>query len=177
MHYVLGIDPGTGRTGWGIVKMLTPTGSGLDSDKHLEYIAHGCIVTSQNDSMPKRLHVLHKETKKIISTFKPEIIAIESIFFGRNSKTAISVGQARGVIMLAAAIYKLSIFEYTGISVKHLLSGHGRTEKKDMQKIVRRLLNKNSRKLSFNTKDKGFDDAADALAIAIYHIMKLPKAS
>lgn len=179
--YILGIDPGTGRTGWGVIKIFQPKAD-LPSNESINkisnngnrvaYVAHGCIVTDKNDLMPQRLFDLHREMKKIITQFQPKNIVIENIFFGRNSKTAISVGQARGVIILAAAAVKLPVFEYTSISVKHFLSGYGRTEKKDMQKIVRRLLNTNKRRLSFNAKDKGFDDSADALAIALFHVLK-----
>ncbi len=171
---ILGIDPGTGRTGWGVVikKGRCTKDQGI-KDPNLEYIAHGCITTEQDMPMHKRLLLLHKSLNEIIKSYKPDIVIIEQIFFGRNTKTAITVGQAKGVIMLSAAKHNLPIFEYTSISVKHLLSGNGRTDKKDMQKVVRRLLSKNIRKLSFNSKDKGFDDAADALAIAIYHAFKI----
>lgn len=164
---ILGIDPGTGRTGWGAVKKLKD-----EKNHELTYMAHGCIVTSHEDPMPKRLLMLHSSINKIVEELKPDCVIIEQIFFGRNSKTAISVGQARGVIMLAAASHNIPVFEYTGISVKYHLTGNGRSDKKNVQKIVRKTLRKDKRKLSFNTKDKGFDDAADALAIAIYHAKK-----
>lgn len=164
----LGIDPGTGRTGWGVIRK-----DFLDGKVQVEYVAHGCIVTEQGDTMPERLLVLSKSLSRIIRDYNPECLIVEQIFFGRNVSTAISVGQARGVIILSAAQNKIPVFEYTSISVKHGLSGNGRLEKKDIQQIVRRLLSKNIRKLSFNTKDKGFDDSADALAIAIHHARKL----
>lgn len=164
----LGIDPGTGRTGWGVIKKEFQ-----DGVVTLEYVAHGCIETSQDFSMSERLLVLHNFLGKIIKEYNPECLIVEQIFFGRNVRTAISVGQARGVVMLSAAKNKLPVFEYTSISVKHGLSGNGRLEKKDIQLIVRKLLSQNKRKLSFNTKDKGFDDSADALAIAIHHAWKV----
>ena len=123
--------------------------------------------------MPQRLWDLFVEVEDIIQKFTPDCIVIEQIFFGRNQKTAISVGQAKGVLMLTAARKELPVFEYTTISVKHKLSGHGRAEKKDMQEIVRKLLKKDKQKLAFTQKAKDFDDAADALAIAIYHAMKV----
>lgn len=165
----LGIDPGTGRTGWGVIQKESNDGDQLS----FSYVAHGCIVTEKFDTMPKRLLVLHRELEKIIKTYKPSCLIVEQLFFGRNIKTAISVSQARGVIMLTSAKTNLPAYEYTSISVKHGLSGNGRLEKKDIQVIVRGLLKKNKAKLSFNTKDKGFDDAADALAIAIHHVIKL----
>lgn len=171
---ILGIDPGTGRTGWGAIKIvgkhISKRGTGVIDG--LAYVAHGCVVTDQNDAMPKRLLVLYQSVNRLMKELQPDCIVIEQIFFGRNSKTAMSVGQARGVVMLCAATFDLPVFEYTGISVKYHLSGDGRSDKKNIQKIVRRILGKDKRKLSFNTKDKGFDDAADALAIAILHATK-----
>lgn len=179
---ILGIDPGTGRTGWGAIRKLKVNPSALlrarseklkvENKIEFEYIAHGCITTDQNQSMPERLLVLYKSLDKIIKEFEPECIIIELIFFGKNTKTAISVGQARGVAMVVSAKHSIPVYEYTGISVKYNLSGFGRSDKKDMQKIVRRILNTNKRRLPFNSKDKGFDDAADALAIAIHHALK-----
>lgn len=162
--YILGIDPGTGRTGWGVIKHDQNT---------VSYIAHGCIETSQEFAMEERLLRLHGELARIIEQYQPSCMVVEQIFFGMNARTAISVSQARGVIMLSCAQKKLSFHEYTSIAVKYLIAGNGRTEKKDMQTIVRRILSKNSATLPFSTKDHAFDDAADALAIAIHHSWKL----
>lgn len=163
MH-ILGIDPGTGRTGWGVVDHV-------NSDKII-YIAHGCIITTQEDLMEERLKQLHNALKKIIKEYKPSGIVVEQIFFGLNARTAISVSQARGVILLTSAQENISIFEYTPLAVKYLISGSGKTDKKEMQKHVRTLLNLDETTLSFSAKDNAFDDAADALAIAIHHIWK-----
>lgn len=165
---ILGIDPGTNRTGWGVIhhdisEANTP---------NIKYIAHGCIVTEKIEVMPHRLLLLHNQLNEIIEKNTPDCLIIENIFFGRNAKTAISVSQARGVIMLSAGKFGLPIFEYTPMTVKLSLSGSGKTEKKDLQVIVRRILGKNSRKLAFNGKDKDFDDSADALAIAIHHVIR-----
>lgn len=166
---VLGIDPGTGRTGWGVIKSKTS-----DSGVVFEYIGHGCISTDHDHLMQNRLLILHAEINSLIEQFKPQTIIIEQIFFGRNIKTAISVSQARGVVMLSAAKFNLPIFEYTPSTVKLNLTGSGKAEKKEVQQIVRRLLNTNSRKLAFNgKKDKDFDDSADALAIAMHHAYKI----
>ncbi len=172
---ILGIDPGTGRTGWGVINKfsIVDEDNKKEDGKVLEYVAHGCVVTDKKDQMHKRLLVLYKAIRKIIKDYEPDCIVIEQIFFGRNTKTAISVGQARGVAMLSAAEIDVPVFEYTTISVKHSLTGYGRAEKKDMQKIVKLILSKNKRTLPFNSKDKGFDDAADALAIAIHHAFKI----
>ncbi len=166
---VLGIDPGTGRTGWGVVRSKT-------SDKGVifEYMGHGCISTDHDHLMQNRLLVLHKELNALIEQFRPQTVIIEQIFFGRNMKTAITVSQARGVVMLSAAKFNLPIFEYTPSTVKLSLTGSGKAEKKEVQQIVRRILNTNSRKLAFNgKKDKDFDDSADALAIAMHHAYKI----
>lgn len=163
----LGIDPGTGRTGWGVIKTES-TKEGFS----LEYVAHGCITTDMVDTMHKRLLILHDKLQDVIAQYKPQTIIVEQIFFGINTKTAISVSQARGVVMLAIAKNDLVMNEYTSGSWKHGISGNGRMEKKDIQMVVRKILRKNKAKLSFNTKDKAFDDAADALAIAIHHVYK-----
>lgn len=165
---ILGIDPGTNRTGWGMI-LHEVSDNSLPA---IKYIDHGCIVTEQVDLMERRLFLLHRALNEIIKLNSPDCLIIEHIFFGRNAKTAISVSQARGVIMLSAANYGLPIFEYTPMTVKLSLSGSGKTDKKDIQKIVRRILNTNSRKLAFNGKDKDFDDSADALAIAIHHVIR-----
>jgi len=167
---ILGIDPGTGRTGWGVISS-TP----LQKIKQkITYVAHGCIVTTQIDVMERRLHILHDNINELILLHKPECLIIEHIFFGRNVKTAISVSQARGVIMLSASLHGLPIFEYTPSTVKLSLVGSGKAEKKEVQQTVRRILHLNSRTLAFNgKKDKDFDDSADALAIAIHHVFKI----
>lgn len=168
---ILGIDPGTGRTGWGVIiknEGQTPT-SEDEIYSSLKYIAHGCIVTSQDDGVAQRLLVLYDRLLQLIEEHTPDCVIVENIFFGRNAKTAIGVSQARGVIMLSAAKFKLPIHEYTSVTVKKSLSGSGKTEKKDIQKKVREILQND---LSFNGIEKDFDDSADALAIAIHHAVR-----
>lgn len=163
---ILGIDPGTNRTGWGAINN--------SGQREFTYIGHGCIVTEKIITMPERLLLLHKTLNDLLKTHTPDCLIVENIFFGRNVKTAISVSQARGVIMLSAAIYDLPVFEYTPSTVKLSLTGSGKSDKKEVQSTVRKLLKTNSRKLAFNgKKDKDFDDSADALAIAIHHALKL----
>lgn len=169
---ILGIDPGTARTGWGVIRKLRTNNSDLKTPA-VEYVAHGCIITSKDMEMGKRLMLLRRELKKIILTHKPECVVIERIFFGRNLLTATVVGQAKGVILLTISEQKLPVFEYTGLSAKLLLTGDGRADKKVVQKSVRRLLNRTKKYLPFSAKDHAFDDAADGLAIAIYHSHKL----
>lgn len=166
---ILGIDPGTNRTGWGVItKDVEETTVG-----NIKYIAHGCIITEKINTMPERLLLLHGTLNTLIEKHTPHCLIVENIFFGRNVKTAITVSQARGVIMLSAALFNLPVFEYTPSTVKLSLTGSGKTEKKGVQETVRRLLRSNRRTLAFNGKKaKDFDDSADALAIALHHAMK-----
>lgn len=168
---ILGIDPGTNRTGWGVITRKPRKKDEL----HIKYVAHGCIVTEKINTMPERLLLLHVTLNELVKTHTPDCLIVENIFFGRNVKTAISVSQARGVIMLSAALYDLPVFEYTPSTVKLSLTGSGKTDKKGVQETVRTILNSNSGVLAFNGKkeSKDFDDSADALAIALHHAMKL----
>lgn len=167
---ILGIDPGTGRTGWGIII----NDQNRDLGHRIEYIAHGCITTDQEYSMPERLLSIHNAINDLISRHNPDCVTIENIFFGRNVKTAMTVSQAKGVIILSASIYNLPIFEYTPSTVKLSLVGHGKAEKKEVQDTVRRILSATNSALAFNgKKDKDFDDSADALAIAIHHVFRV----
>lgn len=149
----LGIDPGTATTGYGLVEL---TGN------KLKFIACGCIVTKPNVAMPLRLQELFNGLNAIILEFKPKAIAIEEIFFNHNVKTAISVAQARGIILLCGANHKLSMGEYTPPQIKLAVSGYGKADKKQMQQMVKTLLNLD--------KVPKPDDAADALAVAICHL-------
>lgn len=161
---ILGIDPGTGRTGWGVI--TNPT----TKDSELSYVAHGCVVTEATKKMPERLFELHVRINELIETYNPHVIIVENIFFGRNVKTAIAVSQARGVIMLSTALFNLPVYEYTPSTVKLSLTGSGKSDKKVVQDHVRKVLESTAPHLAFNgKKDKDFDDSADALAIAIHH--------
>ncbi|MDI6731464.1 MAG: crossover junction endodeoxyribonuclease RuvC [Candidatus Margulisbacteria bacterium] len=149
----LGIDPGTATTGFGVIAE--------ERDK-LVFIEHGIIATSPKENAQIRLRKIYGELKKLIIKHQPEIIAIEKLYFGTNTKTAIAVGQARGVALLAAAEFKVPVAEYTPLQVKMAITGYGRAEKKQIQQMVKTLL---------GLKDVPRpDDAADALAIAICHI-------
>lgn len=147
---ILGIDPGTATTGYGIIKK--------ERDK-LFCLDNGCILTSSKEIFEKRLEKIYNETEKLIKKWNPDIMAIENLFFFKNEKTAFSVGQARGVIILAGIKGHLEIFEPTPLEVKQAVSGYGRADKTQIQKMVKLLL---------NLKDiPKPDDAADALAVAI----------
>jgi crossover junction endodeoxyribonuclease RuvC len=151
---VLGIDPGTAITGYGIVQELP--------DGRLQSISHGVIRTSSKIDMPNRLVILYKELTKIVSEFQPESCAVEKIFFSKNVKTAISVGQGRGVVLLALAQGNMEVGEYTPNEIKQSITGYGSADKRQMQEMVKVLL-----KLDDIPKP---DDAADALGVAICHI-------
>ena len=149
---ILGIDPGTAITGWGIIK---------DGQKDPEVIAYGCIETSKHKSDVERLKEVAKDLKVIIKEYQPDEMAIEELFFFKNLKTAIKVAQSRGVLMFVTAQQKIPVAEYTPLQIKQALTGYGRADKKQMQIMVQSIL-----KLKEIPKP---DDAADALAVAICH--------
>jgi crossover junction endodeoxyribonuclease RuvC len=148
----LGIDPGTASTGYGLIS---------EKGNRLVFVDYGVISTSRKESSQGRLRIIYSQLKKIISDYKPKAIAVERLYFGANSKTAIAVGQARGIALLAAAELKVRVAEYTPLEVKMAVTGYGKADKKQIQQMVKLLLG-----ISFIPKP---DDAADALAIAICH--------
>lgn len=149
---ILGIDPGTALTGYGLIKKV---------GKELKCLDYGCIKTSPQDSPALRLKESEKELNKIIRKHHPNTAAIEDIFFFKNLKTAMKVSQAKGVILLTLAKKNIPISEYTPLQVKMAISGFGRAEKRQVQLMVKILLN-----LEDIPRP---DDAADALAVAICH--------
>lgn len=172
---ILGIDPGTATTGYGVIEVADDI-IGREFDYDLELISYGNIFTPKNDLMPDRLLKLHHDLNSVIEKYKPDLIVIEMLFFGANMKTAISVGQARGVVMLSAAKYSVSIHEYSGPQIKLMIAGSGRADKKMVHEGVRNFLGKSGRKrqaLPLRWKGGHLDDAIDALAIAITHVLKL----
>jgi crossover junction endodeoxyribonuclease RuvC len=151
---VIGIDPGTATTGYGLVQ---------DSeDSSLSIVDYGVILTTPDHSMPQRLLELHHQLLEILLLHRPHSGAVEKLFFQRNVTTAISVGQARGVALLALAELNLPVAEYTPLEVKQAVAGYGGADKNQVQQMVRALLN-------LETIPHP-DDAADALAIAICHL-------
>ena len=152
MRYtILGIDPGIADTGYGIIQK--------DKSGNLSCIDYGSIKTMAKTEMSRRLEIINKELNIIIKEYKPDLIAIEQLFFCNNAKTAIIVGQARGVAMFTARQNKIPIIEFTPLQVKQAVSAYGKAPKMQVQKMVKLLLN-----LEEIPKP---DDAADALAIAI----------
>ncbi|HSA83435.1 MAG TPA: crossover junction endodeoxyribonuclease RuvC [Patescibacteria group bacterium] len=157
---ILGIDPGIGRTGWGII---------TNEKGKMVVGKYGCVETPSTMPMEKRLQVLYEEISRIITEEKPNALGIEDLFFNTNAKTALVVGQARGVILLLASQHNLSLGVYTPLQVKIAVTGYGRAEKGQVGQMVKTIL-----KLPSIPKP---DDTADALAIAITHAFsyKTPK--
>lgn len=149
---ILGIDPGIGRMGWGIITVQS---------SEFRVQNYGCVETSAKSSVEERLLEVHTQVQNIILEHKPEVMAIEELFFNTNAKTAFVVGQARGVILLAVAEANIPVAIYTPLQVKIAVAGYGRAEKKQVGVMVKTLLN-----LKEIPKP---DDTADALAIAITH--------
>jgi crossover junction endodeoxyribonuclease RuvC len=150
----LGIDPGIAICGYGVIRE--------ERNGELTRLAHGIIETPKNTSLEKRLQQLRDELRALVAAWQPDMVAVEELFFATNAKTAIVVGQARGVVLLTLADSGLAVAEYTPMQVKQAISGYGGADKKQMQEMVRMLL-----RLDAIPKP---DDAADALAIAITHL-------
>ncbi|MCL0052316.1 crossover junction endodeoxyribonuclease RuvC [Peptococcaceae bacterium] len=149
---IMGVDPGTTITGYGIVSCVNNTFSLVEC---------GTIRTNFKEPMCYRLQAIYDDLMQIINRYNPDQYVVEEVFFSRNSKTALPVGQARGVALLAGANAGLKVFEYKPLQVKMAITGYGGADKKQVQYMVKTLLN-----LNFIPKP---DDAADALALAICH--------
>ena len=149
---VLGIDPGIARCGWAVVN---------SQKSEVKSLGFGCIETSSKKLQEKRLQEIYEELSKVIKKYQPDSLAIEDLYFGNNSKTAFVVGEARGVILLAAAEKSLDVSVYSPLEVKLALTGFGRAEKGQIARMVRTIL-----KLEKLPK---LDDTTDALAIALTH--------
>jgi crossover junction endodeoxyribonuclease RuvC len=151
---VVGIDPGTATTGYGFIRETSAGG--------LEVVDFGVVTTAANLQPEVRLLQLNEQLEKLLALHRPDSGAVEKLFFQKNVKTAIAVGQARGVILLSLAKANLPVFEYTPLEVKLAVVGYGAADKNQVQQMVKAILN-----LSKIPKP---DDAADALAIAICHL-------
>lgn len=154
---ILGIDPGTATTGYGVIK---------SDGRKLTMLEFGCIKTSKSHPLPERLEEIYKDLNSLIRKHKPIRIAVESVYFYKNVKTAIAVAQARGVVLLCARQNKIPIVEFTPLQVKNSLTNYGKADKKQVQFMVKTLLN-----LKSIPKP---DDAADALALAICGVNHMP---
>lgn len=157
---ILGIDPGTAVTGFGVIRCQR---------QEIKLVDHGTIKTSNKSAAPKRLNQIYNQIMdEILKKYNPQALAMESLFFNVNAKSASAVGQAMGVIKLAAARRKVEVFEYPPLRIKMVLAGNGRAKKRQIQSKVRKALR--LRKLPRPTH------AADALAVAICHWQTSKKA-
>ncbi|RME39157.1 MAG: crossover junction endodeoxyribonuclease RuvC [Thermoflexia bacterium] len=150
---VLGVDPGTATTGYGVVE---------ETETGIRALAYGVITTPPGQPLPQRLQIVYRELQRLIGEWQPDEAAVEELYFNVNVRTAISVGQARGVILLALADAGLPVAEYGPGEVKQALTGYGGAKKQQMQEMVRMLLGLES--------VPSPDDAADALAVAVCHL-------
>ncbi|MFA5524509.1 MAG: crossover junction endodeoxyribonuclease RuvC [Tissierellales bacterium] len=149
---VFGIDPGIAIVGYGVIEY---------NGNKFNVLDYGAVQTSNSYSFPTRLKIIYDEISLLMEKFKPDALAIEELFFNKNVKTAITVGQARGVQVLAAVNKGIEIYEYTPLQVKQGVVGYGRADKRQIQEMVKILLNLD--------KIPKPDDVADALAVAICH--------
>jgi len=152
IRVILGIDPGYARLGWGVI---------VARGNECRLIEYGCIETPKEEELPQRLAIINAELETIISKHQPTDIAIEELFFSKNVTTGLQVAHARGVIYLRAVHHCGQIFQYKPNQVKQATTGVGNADKKQIQEMVKRILNLD--------KIPKPDDAADALAIAITH--------
>lgn len=149
---ILGIDPGIARVGWAVIESGQPD---------LKAIAFGCIQTDKDEKAQDRLLEIHQAVLLLCKKFHPDCMSVEDLFFATNVTTAIGVGQSRGVILLSAAMANVPVVSYTPLAVKRAVAGNGRADKKQVERMVVRILKMN--------KGPKFDDTADALAIAMTH--------
>lgn len=151
---IIGIDPGTGILGFGVIEA---------SHGNAEIVDAGVIRTPVKEDDDKRLEIIYNELTDIIASTKPEVMSVEKLFFAQNVTTAMTVAQARGIVLLTGRQGGLTIYEYTPLQIKQALTGYGRADKKQIQEMVKAIL-----KLKVVPKP---DDCADALAAAITHSM------
>jgi len=157
---ILGIDPGTASTGYAFIKVT----KGVGAKSLPKIVAYGVVSTAKDLEMHKRLKYIHLQLVSLCKKYKPELMVIERLFFNTNVKTAMTVGQARGVALLVGAEYDLPIYEYTALQAKLALTGYGRAEKGVMQKAVQEYM-------GLTDKIKP-DDANDAVAMVLCYLAK-----
>jgi crossover junction endodeoxyribonuclease RuvC len=150
---VLGIDPGIGRMGWGVV---------VSQGSKVKAMDYGCLETSKDDEDSERLAQVYKHVEKIIKKYKPDAIVVEELFFNTNVKTAMIVGQARGVVIVSGAMNKVPVFSYTPPEIKTAVTGYGKADKAQVGQMVKAIL-------GLATVPK-LDDTSDALAAGITHV-------
>jgi len=150
---IIGIDPGLATVGFGVIRT---------ENREITPVSYGCIRTSADKQTPQRLLEIFAEIKSLFEKYKPDVIAVEKLFFSKNVTNALSVSEARGVIFLAAQQQDIPILEYTPNQVKQAITGSGRADKKQVQEMIKRLLDLDEIPQP--------DDAADGLSIALCHI-------
>lgn len=150
---VLGVDPGTAITGYGVV---------AEEEHASRALTYGVIRTPANQPLSQRLVTIYAELNALLDQFQPAAVAVEEVFFSKNARTALSVGHARGVVLLAAAQRGIPLFHYKPTQVKQAVTGYGGADKRQIQEMVRMLLGLDDIPRP--------DDAADALAIALCHL-------
>jgi len=156
---ILGVDPGTATTGYGVIRVKNLKSKDKGNFKCLSF---GSIKTSPSSVMPERLKEINNKLNKIIREYRPRVLAVENLFFFKNLKTAMPVSQAKGVIMLTAAKNSVPVYEFGPMQIKKMVTGSGKAEKKQVQKKVKAI---------FGLKELPKpDDAADALAIALTYV-------
>ena len=154
---ILGIDPGTAIMGWGIIDA-----DGSDT----ALVDYGALTTPKSTALPQRLEALYTALAHIVAQYQPEVAAVEELFFSKNVTTALAVGHARGIALLALAQARIPVYEYKPMAVKLAVTGYGRADKPQMQEMVRLTLG-----LDYTPQP---DDAADAIAIALCHAYGAP---
>ena len=159
---ILGIDPGIATTGYGVIKV---------SKNEYELLDFGLIETEKLGKPEDRLNDIYKQLFSILREFRPDIMAIEKLFFATNAKTAMRVGQAHGVMLYTASKSKTEVVEYAPGTIKKVIADDGRADKKKVQKAVRKHLGAGAR--SRKKKRTHFDNSADALAVAVCHAIKV----
>jgi len=148
---ILGIDPGSRITGYGIIRT---------EGNRLVHVDNGAIVTGSSADFPLRLQKIYRQLSEVIDRFRPEAVAVENIFFATNVQSALKLGQARGAALVAGVNAGVPLFEYTALQVKQAVVGHGRASKDQVQKMLKALL---------NLPEVAQEDASDALAVAVCH--------
>lgn len=148
---ILGIDPGTRTSGFGLID---------NSKSAVRHLDNGLIIPSQKSPLPLRLKEIHEEVCRLIEQFRPTAVAIEDVFMSKNARSSLKLGTARGVVLLACAQKGLPVFEYPPATVKQAITGFGQASKEQMQKMVR---------IHLKLKEVAAEDATDALAVALCH--------
>jgi len=157
---ILGIDPGTATTGFGVIKK---------EGKEIKVLDYGCIETLPGVCDGDRLKIISNKLNKIIKKYQPKVMAVETLFFFKNLKTVMPVSQAKGVILLSASKNKIPVYEFTPLQVKMTIANYGRAEKKQVQRMIQIMLCLEEKP---EQKDRRKDDATDALGIALCYAFK-----